>query len=453
MSSLLLKNLKAVVTCDANDTVLRGVDIFCEDGKIAAIGENLNRTADRVIDGSYLLCYPGLINTHHHFYQIFSRNLPQVQGLQLFDWLTALYTIWEKLDAEVICLSSQCALAALMKSGCTTAFDHHYVFPGNSSLDLLDAQFAAADALGARMVASRGSMNLSKKDGGLPPDSVVQSTDAILKDSQRAVEKYHDSAFGAMHNVALAPCSPFSASSDLYRESAKLARSLGVRLHTHLCETLDEENYTLSAFGMRPLAYMQSLDFIGSDVWYAHGIHFNDEELKTLADTGTGVAHCPASNMKLASGAARIPEMLQLGVPVSLAVDGSASNDGSDLLQETRLGYLLGRVKYGDDAPTAYDYLKIATNGGARVLGREDIGSVEVGKCADLFMVDSRRLDIVGAAYSPENLPAAVGFSGAVDYTIVNGKITVENGRLTMIDEEKLAFDSERKIREYLSVQ
>ena len=450
MSTLLLKNLKAVVTCDGDDRVLNDADILCENGIITAVGKGLNADADRVIDGTHLLCYPGLVNTHHHFYQIFSRNLPQVQGLQLFDWLTALYTIWEKLDAEVVYLSSQCALAALLKSGCTTAFDHHYVFPGDSSLDLLDAQFAAADALGARIVASRGSMNLSKKDGGLPPDTVVQSTDAILKDSQKAVEKYHDRSVGAMRNVALAPCSPFSASSDLYRESAILARDLDVRLHTHLCETLDEENYTLSAFGMRPLAYMQSLGFIGHDVWYAHGIHFNDEELKLLADTGTGIAHCPASNMKLASGAARIPEMLKLGVPVSIAADGSASNDGSDLLQELRLGYLLGRVKYGDDAPTAYDYLKIATNGGAKVLGRNDIGSIEVGKCADLFMVDSRRLDIVGAAYSPENLPAAVGFSGAVDYTVVNGKVVVENGRLTAVDEEKLSAESERKIQEYL---
>jgi cytosine/adenosine deaminase-related metal-dependent hydrolase len=372
--------------------------------------------------------------------------------MQLFDWLTNLYEIWKNLDPETVYLSSACALALLMKSGCTTAFDHHYVFPGNSSLDLLEAQFEAAKNLGVRMSASRGSMNLSKKDGGLPPDSVVQTTDQILRDSMDAVEKFHDASHGSMRTVALAPCSPFSASGDLYRESAKLARTLGVRLHTHLCETLDEENYTLEAFGMRPLAYMEKLGFIGEDVWYAHGIWFNDDELDVLAKTGTSVAHCPASNMKLASGAARIPDMLRRGIPVSLAVDGSASNDGCDLLEEMRIGYLLGRVTYGDDAPTAYDYLKMATVEGARTLGRTDIGSIAVGKCADLFLVDTKRLDLIGAAYSPETMPAAVGISGAVDYTIVNGEITVERGCLTGIDEDELFAKANRKVKAYLGM-
>jgi cytosine/adenosine deaminase-related metal-dependent hydrolase len=451
--SLLLRNIQAVVTCDGNDTVYEKADIFCEGGLIREIGSSLGYSADRVIDCTGMLCYPGLVNTHHHFYQIFSRNLPQVQGMQLFDWLTSLYEIWKKLDPETVYLSSQCALALLMKSGCTTAFDHHYVFPGESSIDLLEAQFEAARSIGARMAASRGSMNLSRKDGGLPPDSVVQTTDKILKDSVDAVERFHDASYGSMRTVALAPCSPFSASGDLYRESARLARSLGVRLHTHLCETIDEENYTIDAFGMRPLEYMRSLGFIGDDVWYAHGIWFNDEELDILAATGTAVAHCPASNMKLASGAARIPDMLRRGIPVSLAVDGSASNDGSDLLEEMRIGYLLGRVTYGDDAPTAYDYLKMATVGGAKTLGRTDIGSIEIGKCADMFLIDTGRLDLIGAAYSPKTMPAAVGLCGPVDYTVVNGEVTVEKGRLTKMDEEALFSKANQKLNEYLGMQ
>lgn len=451
--SLLLRNIRYTVSCDSNDKVYENADILCSDGIIQQIGKGLDAAADRVIDCTDMICYPGLVNTHHHFYQIFSRNLPHVQGLQLFDWLTELYEIWKNLDPETIRLSSMCALGLLMKSGCTTAFDHHYVFPGESSLDLLEAQFSAADALGSRMYASRGSMNLSKKDGGLPPDSVVQTTDKILKDSMEAVKRFHDPSFGSMHSLALAPCSPFSASSDLYRESAKLARELKVRLHTHLCETKDEENYTLSAFGMRPLEYMQSLGFIGSDVWYAHGIWFNDEELKVLRDTGTSIAHCPVSNMKLSSGAARIPDMLRMGVPVSLAVDGSASNDGSNLLEEMRTGYLLSRVTYKDDAPTAYDFLKMATVGGAKTLGRDDIGSLEVGKCADMFLVDSRRLDLIGAAYSPKTMLAAVGLSDSVDYTVVNGEVTVEKGRLTNIYEEKLFADSKEHIEKYLNMQ
>ena len=314
MSTLLLKNLNTLITCNDGDDVLHAVDLYCEDGFIKAIGPDLPQTADTVIDGSHYWCYPGLVNTHHHLYQVFSRNLPQVQNMELFDWLTTLYEIWKGLDRRVIRLSSLTGMGELMKHGCTTCFDHHYVFPAGAG-DLIGAQFAAAEELGIRMFASRGSMDLSKKDGGLPPDSVVQTVDEIMRDSARIIEQYHDPHPGSMRQVALAPCSPFSVSAELLRQSAILARQYGVRLHTHLCETKDEENYMLTHHGVRPLEFMASLGWTGPDVWYAHGIHFNDEELRELARTGTGVAHCPISNMKLASGVARIPEMLALAYP------------------------------------------------------------------------------------------------------------------------------------------
>ncbi len=451
MSTLLIRNIAQLVTCDDGDRILQGADLYCEDGFIKTIGRDLDVEADRVIDGSHMFCYPGLVNTHHHLYQVFSRNLPQVQNMELFDWLRTLYEIWKNLDADVIRLSSLTGMGELMKHGCTTCFDHHYVFPAGSG-DLLGAQFAAADELGIRMYASRGSMDLSKKDGGLPPDSVVQTVDEILRDSVHAIEAYHDASYGAMHRVALAPCSPFSVSADLLRESAKLARQYGVRLHTHLCETKDEENFMLAREGVRPLAYMERLGWIGDDVWFAHGIHFNDEELRLLSQTGTGVAHCPISNMKLASGVARIPEMLELGVPVGLAVDGSASNDGSSLLEELRVAFLLHRLTSSRRAPTGYDVLKMATRGSARLLGRDDIGQLAEGKCADLFMIDARRLELVGCGCGVGDLLGTVGVRGPVDYTVVHGRVTVEDGRLTAVDEEQLAREAEAKCRAYLAM-
>ncbi len=449
MSTLLLKNIRTLVTCDGDDRILQDVDLYCEDGFIRAIGPGLPQSADTVLDARHCWCYPGLVNTHHHLYQVFSRNLPQVQNLELFDWLTALYEIWKGLDEDVVRLSALTAMGELMKHGCTTCFDHHYVFPRGAG-DLTGAQFAAAETLGIRMAASRGSMDLSRKDGGLPPDSVVQTVDEILRDSARVVETYHDPRPGSMRQVVLAPCSPFSVSPELLRQSALLARQYGVRLHTHLCETRDEERYMLEHHGVRPLAFLASLGWTGPDVWYAHGIHFNDEELRELARTGTGVAHCPISNMKLASGVARIPEMLALGVPVGLAVDGSASNDGSSLLEELRVCYLLHRLHASKAAPSGYQVLKLATRGGAALLGRPDIGSLEVGKCADLFLVDARRLELVGGEYSPADVLATVGLRGPVDYTVVHGRITVREGRLTALDEDRLAEEARACCRAYL---
>lgn len=451
MSTLLIKNISQLVTCDDSDQVLQNVDVLCKDGFIEKIAPHLDAAADQTIDGSHMLCYPGLVNTHHHLYQVFSRNLAKVQNMELFDWLKTLYEIWKNLDSEVIRLSSLTGMGELMKHGCTTCFDHHYVFPAHAG-DLLGTQFAAADELGIRMYCSRGSMDLSVKDGGLPPDSVVQTVDEIMKDSARVIEKYHDTSYGAMRRVALAPCSPFSVSADLLRESAILARQYGVRLHTHLCETKDEEYFMLQREGVRPLEYMERLGWIGDDVWYAHGIHFNDEELRVLAKTGTGVAHCPISNMKLSSGIARIPEMLKLGVPVGLAVDGSASNDGSSLMEELRVAFLLHRLNSSREAPTGYDILKMATRGSARLLGRDDIGQIAVGKCADLFLIDSRRLELVGSCYDPKSVLGTVGVRGPVDYTVVGGKVTVEHGRLTTIDEEKIAFEANQKCDAYLAM-
>ena len=432
----LIRNAQAVVTVDAEDRVLHNANILIEDRVIRYIGTE-PQPADQVIDASHCFVYPGLINTHHHLYQTFTRNLPQVQKMELFPWLVTLYEIWRGLDEDCIYDSSLIGIGELMRYGCTTFMDHHYVFPRTGSEHFIDQQFRAADTLGVRFHATRGSMSRGKSDGGLPPDDLVQDVDTILSDSERLVKKFHDTTPFSMHQVALAPCSPFSVTTQLLKDSAVLARQLGVRLHTHLCETIDEENFTLQAVGMRPLEYMESCGWVGPDVWYAHGIHFNDEELKLLARTGTGVAHCPVSNMKLASGVCRVPDMLKLGVPIGLAVDGSASNDCSNLMAEIRAAYLLHRLHASANAPTGYELLKMATMGSARLLGREkEIGSLEVGKAADLFMIDVDIPDLVGAKKDPACLLGTVGYSRPAKMVMVNGKVVVEDGRLLGIDEE-----------------
>lgn len=446
----LFKRVHTLITCDDQDRVLHDVDVLLDGTAITGIGRLGDVRADQVIDGQNLFVYPGLINTHHHLYQYFTRNLPEVQGFELFDWLTALYDIWKGLNAKTVYHSSIAGMGELMRFGCTTCFDHHYVFPAGQD-GLIDAQFEAAEALGIRMHASRGSMSLSKKDGGLPPDSVVQAVDPILRDSARLIEQYHDASRFSMRQVVLAPCSPFSVTADLLKESAVLARQYGVRLHTHLCETRDEERFTLETVGMRPYAYMQSLGWTGPDVFYAHGIHFNDEELRSLADTQTGVAHCPCSNMKLSSGVMRLPEMLRLGVPVGLAVDGSASNDASNLLEEIRTAYLLHRLTWGNGAPTGYDLLKLATRGSARLLGREDIGQIAEGCAADLFAIRFDRMELLCADRDAKNLFGTVGYHRAADYVFVNGRMTVKDGELLTIDEARAHIEGKAAVQNLLS--
>ena len=449
--TLLIKNIDTIVSCDDNDRIYKSTDLIVKDNVIVAIqdGCSFDEKTDDVIDGTGKIMYPGLINTHHHLYQTFSRNLKKVQGLELFDWLKTLYEIWKNLDEEIVYYSSMTGLGELLLTGCTTCLDHHYVFPKGHNEGILDAQFQAADELGIRLHATRGSMDLSIKDGGLPPDSVVQDVDEILRDCEDAVSKHHDPEPFSMRRVVLAPCSPFSVSETLLRESVSLARRLKVRLHTHLAETLDEENYTLDRFGMRPLAYMEKLGFIGDDVHFAHGIHFNDDEIRLLAKTKTGVAHCPASNMKLSSGVAKIPAMLSAGVPLGLAVDGSASNDGSSLMEEMRTAYLLHRLTYGKDAPSGYEILKMATRGSASLLGRDDIGCIKEGMAADFFLIDTRRLSLCGATSDPASMLSTVGYRGNVDTTVVNGRVVVKDGHLVNIDEAALAVKADALARSY----
>lgn len=438
MSTLLIKNIAYLVTCDDANPLLQNKNLMIADGRIVAIDRE-EHEADERIDASHMIVYPGLINAHHHLYQIFTRNLPQVQNMELFDWLKTLYKIWGHFGDEDIYYSTAVGLGELLKTGCTTCFDHHYIFPKGAGTNLIATQFDAADRLGIRMHVSRGSMSLGEKEGGLPPDSLVQSTEEILLDSERTVRRFHDPSRFSMHQVVLAPCSPFSVTPELMTETAGLARKLKVRMHTHLAETADETAFVEQKLGMRPLAYMEKLGFLGSDVWFAHGIHFNDSELNLLAETRTGVCHCPISNMKLASGVARVAEMLRRQIPVGLGVDGSASNDGSNMLEEIRAAYLLQRLTQSVKAPTGYDILKMATVGSAELLGRDDIGKLKVGMAADLFMVDTERLELTATLEDPLSMLATVGFKGSVDYTVVNGRTVVKEGHLASIDERRLA--------------
>ncbi len=438
MGKILLKNIKTLITMDNERNRYYDVSLLINDNVIEKIGKDIIDNEAEVIDASSYFVFPGLINTHHHFYQTLTRNIPQIQQAELFDWLKFLYPIWANLTREGVYYGSLVAMGELLKTGCTTTSDHFYLYPNHSAEHLIDEQFRAAKEIGMRFYANRGSMSLSEKDGGLPPDSVVQTVDEILKDSQRVIEKYHDNSPYSMNRVVLAPCSPFSVTEDLMKESIKLARSYKVLSHTHLAETKDEEQFCIEMFGMRPLEYMEKVGWLGDDVWYAHGIHFNDEELDILAKTSTGVAHCPASNMKLGSGTARIPEMLQKGIRVGLAVDGSASNDSSNMILEMRIAYLLHKLIWGVSALSAEDILALATNGGRDILRQNTIGSLEEGKAADMFLIKADRLGFAGGLHDEVSALLATGDTQIVDMTIVNGKIVVKDGNLVNINEKKI---------------
>lgn len=420
-------------------TTARGVDILIEGNRIAKIGTNLSYPeGTSVIDASRHVVIPGLVNTHHHFYQTLTRNLPAVQDAKLFDWLVYLYEIWKYLDPEAVYWSSMLAMAELAKTGCTLTTDHHYLYPAGFSGDIPSLQFRAAADIGLRFAPTRGSMSRSKKDGGLPPDTTVQDEETILIHSEETLRHFHDPTPDAMRKVALAPCSPFSVSEELMRKSATLARRYGARLHTHLAETSDEDAYCVEVYGRRPLQVMRDCDFVGSDVWYAHGIFFNDEELDFLAQSGTGVAHCPSSNMRLGSGVCRVREILDRGVLVGLGVDGSASNDTSDMLGEARQALLLQRIKYGASGLSAAEAMDIATRGGAQILGFHEAGEIAEGRLADLALFDIMKLEYAGALSDPLAALIFSGYDHGVDYLIVNGKQVVRHGLLVGADEEMI---------------
>ena len=448
MSTTLLKNATLLASFDDAGSEIPDASIFIEDHIIRQVGPStaLPTTADQVIDLRDHLILPGLVNTHHHMYQTLTRVV--AQDADLFTWLKTLYPIWANLTDEGVYISSLTAMAELMLSGCTTSSDHLYIYPNDCTLD---SQIRAAGEIGLRFHAARGSMSLGESQGGLPPDRVTEKEVDILRDSQRLIETYHDAADYSMLRMVLAPCSPFSVTADLMRESAELARQYQrVTLHTHLAETLDEEAFCLQTFGMRPVEYVESLGWTGHDVWHAHCVHMNHDEINCFAHTRTGVAHCPTSNMRLASGIAPIPKMTKAGVKVGLGVDGSASNDGSNMLAEARQAMLIQRIAphtYAKDMPlggregfagnpaamSAREALRLATRGGAATLGRDDIGSIEPGKAADIIAIDLNRIQYAGAGHDP--VAAAVFCQPFnVDFSMIHGRIRVKDGQLMDLD-------------------
>jgi cytosine/adenosine deaminase-related metal-dependent hydrolase len=446
--SVLVIDAAAVVTMDADRTEHETAHVVVQDGWVVSVDagpapDDVRRRADRVVDGTGCLLTPGLVNTHHHLYQWATRG--HAVDSTLFEWLTALYPVWAGLDEDVVRAASAAALGRLARTGCTTTTDHHYVFPRGGG-DLLAAEVESATRVGLRFHPTRGSMDLGASRGGLPPDSVVEDLDEVLTATETAISRFHDPGPGAMVRVAVAPCSPFSVTGKLMTEAAALARRHGVRLHTHLAETTDEDEYCRERFGASPTEYVESLGWLGDDVWMAHAVHLDDAAVARFAATGTGVAHCPSSNARLGAGVARVRELRDAGVPVGLGVDGAASNEASSLLEEARHAALFARARGGPHAMPVREALEMATLGGARLLGRADeIGSVQPGRLADLALW---RLDTLPHAGIADPVAALVlGSPPPLELLLVGGRPVVEQDRLLTADEEALARDAERAAR------
>ncbi len=464
MSTYLIRDIHTLVTMVDGEQDIHGGAILVEGHRISAVMsaddprvKQLAHTEGiEVIDGSWCVAYPGFINMHHHLYQTLTRNIPRVQNAKLFDWLIGLYEIWRELSEEAVDVSTRIGVGELLLSGCTTTTDHFYVFPRHASAELLDVEIRAAREMGVRFHPTRGSMSRGRSDGGLPPDDLTQSAEEILIDCDRVISAYHDPDPFSMCRIILAPCSPFSVTTELLAETAALARSRGVRCHTHLCETMDEEEFCLQTHGVRPLEYMEQTGWIGEDVWFAHGVYFNDEEIRRLAETRTGIAHCPSSNLRLGSGIAPIPAMLEAGVPVGLAVDGSASNDASSMTREMQMALLVHRVGTGVSSMPPRQVLKMATTGGATILGQPEIGRICEGAAADLALFRLDKIDYAGAMSDPASAILFCGSGPRAELTMVNGRVLVRGGCLVNEDEqelfhraneiaERMLLDTERK--------
>jgi 8-oxoguanine deaminase len=433
--SLLLKNATVLATMDETRREIASGGVYIEDNLIVLIGpsQELPQTADEVIDLKGHVVMPGLVNTHHHMFQSLTRATPGGQDAELFGWLKAHYPIWSQITPEMFHVSAKTAMAELILSGCTTSSDHQYLYVNGATLE---QAIEAASDIGIRFHAARGAMSVGESQGGLPPDAIVEKEPAVLKEMQRLIERFHDAKHGSMLKVVLAPCSPFTVSDDLMRESRDLARAYGVSLHTHLAENDNDIAYSLERYGKTPTQYVEDLEWVGPDVWHAHCVKLDDAGIKLFGRTGTGVAHCPCSNMRLASGIAPIQHMRCEGVPVGLGVDGSASADAGHLLAEVRQAMLLARVGYGPAAMSARDALEIGTLGGAKVLNRPDIGALKPGMAADIIAFDMNTLDFAGGLHDP--LAALVFCTPAkVNWSIINGKVIVREGRLSTLDLRK----------------